>query len=85
MTAITFWFIIALVAGFLVVNSSNQNTHMNPNQNRFQPYPPGMGMGHDYDRDYYRFVREREYRRLIATLVFIVVLVVAFALLANAA
>lgn len=85
MTAITFWFIIALVVGFLVVNSSNQNTHMNPNQNRFQPYPPGMGMGHDYDRDYYRFVREREYRRLIATLVFIVVLVVAFALLANAA
>ncbi len=73
--------ITALIIGLLSVSSTNRDMHYPVPR---QTYPPG-GFGYDYDREYYRYRREREYKRLVATLVFIVLLVTVFAVLTNAA
>lgn len=75
--------VITLIAGLLMMSAGNQNAHYN-HLPRQHTYPPGM-YGYDYDREYYRYRREREYSRLVATLIFIVLMVVVFATLSHGA
>ncbi len=74
-------FVFALIVWIVSVFFGNDD-HNLPNR-PIQTQPHGGYTGYDFDREYYRYRREREFQRLVATLIFIVLMVIILAILVH--